>query len=213
MNIALIGASGFIGSALLNEALERGHQVTAVVTHPERMPQHENLTPAKADVMDSEALAKVLAGHDAVISAFSGHAQDDVYGYYIKGVESILRALESVDAKRFLIVGGAASLEVAPGKLLFDTPEFPEQYKATAQGAKAALELLRGQSEQTWTMLSPAAEIFPGERTGRFQLGGDQLITDQDGNSRISVQDYAVAMIDELENPQHRDQRFTLGYV
>lgn len=212
MKIALIGASGFIGTALLTEALSRGHHVTALVTRPERVTPQENLIIMKSDVLNTDALAEQLRGVDAVISAFSGHAQDDVYGYYIKGFNSILAATQQASVPQLLVVGGAATLEIAPGKRLLDTPEFPAEYRATAEGAQTALETLRAQTAQTWTFLSPAAEIFPGERSGNFRLGGDTLLTDSEGNSRISVQDYAIAMIDELENPRHTNQRFCVAY-
>lgn len=212
MKIALIGASGFIGTALLTEALSRGHHVTALVTRPERVAPQENLIIIKSDVLNTDALAEQLRGVDAVISAFSGHAQDDVYGYYIKGFNSILAATQQASVPQLLVVGGAATLEIAPGKRLLDTPEFPAEYRATAEGAQTALETLRAQTAQAWTFLSPAAEIFPGERSGNFRLGGDTLLTDSEGNSRISVQDYAIAMIDELENPRHTNQRFCVAY-
>lgn len=212
MKIALIGASGFIGSALLTEALSRGHHVTALVTRPERVAPQENVVSVKSDVLNTAALAEQLRGVEAVISAFSGHAQEDVYGYYLKGFHSILSATQHASVPRLMIVGGAATLEVAPGKLLLDAPGFPAEYRATAEGAQTALETLRTQTAQAWTFLSPAAEIFPGERTGSFRLGSDTLLTDSEGNSRISVQDYAIAMIDELENPRHTNQRFCVAY-
>lgn len=212
MKIALIGASGFIGSALREEALSRGHSVTALVSRPERLAAKPGLTVVKADVQDTQALAAQLAGFDAVLSAFSGHAQQDIQGYYAKGFDSILAAANSAGVKRLLVVGGAGSLEVAPGQLLIDTPAFPAEYKATAEGARYALNKLRGQSEVTWTMLSPAAVIAPGERTGHYRLGTDQLLVDGEGNSQISVEDYAKAMIDELESADFINQRFTLAY-
>lgn len=211
MKIALIGASGFIGSALLEEALSRGHQVRALVTRPERIAPREGLSIEKSDALETPALTAQLRGADVVLSAFSGHAQDDVYGYYLQGFDSIVAATRAAGVPRLLVVGGAGSLEVAPGRLLIDAG-FPAEYRATAEGAKAALERLRNQQAQAWTMLSPAAEIFPGERTGRFRLGGDSLVSDGDGNSRISVQDYAVAMLDELEQPRHGNRRFTVAY-
>lgn len=212
MKIALIGASGFIGSALREEALSRGHSVTALVSRPERLTAQPGLTIAKTDVQDTQHLGEQLKGFDAVLSAFSGHAQQDIEGYYAKGLDSILAAAKAAGAKRLLVVGGAGSLEVAPGVLLIDTPSFPTEYKASAEGARYALNKLRGQSDLPWTMLSPAAIIAPGERTGQYRLGTDQLLTDQDGNSQISVEDYAKAMIDELESPAHINGRFTLAY-
>ncbi len=212
MNIALIGATGFIGSALLKEALSRGHQVTALVSRPERLATHPQLRARKIDVQDTAALAQALAGHDAVLSAFSGHAQADVLDYYLKGIHSVIAATKEARVPRLLVVGGAGSLEVAPGKQLLDTPEFPVAYKGTAEGARQALNLLRGEPALDWTMLSPSAVIAPGERTGRYRLGGDQLLVGADGKSHISVEDYAVAFLDETETPAHSRRRFTVGY-
>ncbi|MCG8518665.1 MAG: NAD(P)-dependent oxidoreductase [Pseudomonadales bacterium] len=213
MNIAIIGASGFIGSALRDEALSRGHTVTALVSRPERLEARDGLTVKKADVQQSERLANQLQGFDAVLSAFSGHAQEDVAGYFAKGFDSILSAAKLAGVKRLMVVGGAGSLEVAPGKQLIDTPDFPAQYKATAEGARYALNALQGQDDVAWTMLSPAAMITPGERSGQYRLGTNQLLTDTNGESRISVEDYAKAMIDELEEPAHQNTRFTLAYA
>ncbi|MGE0497561.1 MAG: NAD(P)-dependent oxidoreductase [Ramlibacter sp.] len=212
MNIALIGASGFIGSALRTEALARGHQVTAIVTNPGKLAPLAGLTVVKADVNDTAALAAQLKGADAVLSAFSGHAQANTFDYYLNGFKSIVAAVKAAGVPRLLVVGGAGSLEVAPGLQLLDTPQFPEAYKPTAEGARQALALLRQEAALNWTMLSPSAIIAPGERTGQFRLGTDQLLANAQGDSRISVQDYAVAMINELEKPAHARQRFTVGY-
>ncbi|MBI2770971.1 MAG: NAD(P)-dependent oxidoreductase [Burkholderiales bacterium] len=212
MNIAIIGASGFIGSALLTEALARGHRVTALVTQPQKLPPADGLTAVRADVNDTAGLAAQLKGHDAVLSAFSGHAQADVKGYYLAGMRSVIAACKQARVPRLLVVGGAGSLEVAPGLQLLDTPEFPAAYKGTAEGARQALGLLREEGTLDWTMLSPSAIIAPGQRTGVFRLGGDQLLADANGESRISAQDYAVAMVNELEKPAHSRRRFTAGY-
>lgn len=212
MKVALIGASGFIGNGLLAEALARGHDVTALVSRPERVAQQAGLTVIGADVLDEQNLATQLAGHEAVISAFSGHAQHDVREYYGRGVDSILGAVKRAGVPRLLVVGGAGSLEVAPGVQAVDTPQFPEQWKTSALGARDTLDKLRKEKELDWTFLSPAALIQPGERTGKFRIGGDQLLTDTQGQSRISVQDYAVAMLDELENPAHSQKRFSVAY-
>ncbi|WP_432719902.1 NAD(P)-dependent oxidoreductase [Jeongeupia wiesaeckerbachi] len=212
MHIALIGATGYVGTKLLAEALARGHRVTALVQHPEKLQPHANLTGVAVKVQDTAALAAQLKGHDAVISAFSGHAQSDVLGYFVDGFKSIVAATKQADVARLLVVGGAGSLEVAPGVQLVDTPAFPEQWKASALGAREALNLLRAETALDWTLLSPSAMLQPGERTGRFRLGGDQLLVDADGNSVISVEDYAVAMLDELETPKHSRARFTVGY-
>lgn len=212
MNIALIGASGFIGSALRKEALARGHTVTALVSNPARLEAAAGLTVVKTDVLDTAALAQALAGHDMVISAFSGHAHADVRGYYMNGIRSIIAAVKQAKLPRLLVVGGAGSLEVAPGKQLVDSPGFPAEWKGTAEGARDALNLLRTETALDWTMLSPSAHIHPGERTGKFRLGTDQLLVDAEGNSHVSLEDYAVAMLDEAEKPQHRRSRFTVGY-
>lgn len=212
MNIALIGATGFIGSGLRKELLSRGHRVTALVTHPEKLSPHANLTAIKIDVLDNVALGKQLKGHDAVISAFSGHAQGDIYEYYVRGIRSIIAAAKAANVPRLLVVGGAGSLEVSPGVQGVDTPNFPEQWKQSALGAREALRLLRNENDLNWTMLSPSALIAPGQRTGKFRLGGDQLLVNADGKSEISIEDYAVAMIDELEKQAHPRSRFTVGY-
>jgi uncharacterized protein len=212
MKIALIGATGFIGSALLKEALARTHQVTALVAHPDKLVAASNLTPLGTDVLDEAKLATQLKGHDAVISAFSGHAQSNTYDYYLQGIRAIIGAVKRGEVPRLLVVGGAGSLEVAPGVQVVDSPEFPAAWKASAEGARDALKLLRQEATLNWTMLSPSALIAPGQRTANFRLGGDQLLIDQQGESKISVEDYALAMIDELENPAHACQRFTIGY-
>ncbi len=213
MKIALIGATGYIGSKLLAEALNRGHQVTALVSRPERVPAHAAVTAVKTDVTNTEALAGQLEGYDAVISAFSGHAHgDSTYDYYVQGIKSIIAAVKRAGVKRLLVVGGAGSLEVAPGVQVVDSPDFPAAWKQSALGARDALNLLLAEETLNWTMLSPAAMIEPGQRTGQFRLGKDQLLADAQGNSRISVEDYAVAMIDELERPAHSRSRFTLAY-
>ena len=212
MKIALIGATGFIGSAILKETLGRGHEVSALVSHPEKLAAANHLTALGTDVLDSAKLAEQLKGHDAVISAFSGHAQSDVHAYYMQGIRSIIDATRRAGVPRLLVVGGAGSLEVAPGLLVIDTPEFPAQWRGTAQGALDALNLLKQDDTLNWTMLSPSAMIAPGQRTGKFRLGTDQLLVNDKGESTISVEDYAVAMIDELEKPAHARTRFTVGY-
>lgn len=211
MKIALIGASGFIGSALLHEALNRGHQVTALVTHPEKLLAGQNLVVQAADVLDTKRLISQIQGMEAVISAFSGHAQSQVFDYYMQGIASIIVATKQASVPRLLVVGGAGSLQVAPGLELMDSPGFPSAYQATAEGARQALRLLRQEPELDWSMLCPSAVIAPGQRSGKFRLGTDQLLVAADGNSHVSVEDYAMAMLDELERPAHSRQRFTVG--
>lgn len=212
MKIAIIGATGYVGSALLKEAAARGHDITALVSRPDRVPVSDRVRAEQADVMAQDGLAGQLKGHDAVISAFSGHAQADVYGYYMNGIRSIISATKEADVPRLLVVGGAGGLEVAPGVQLIDTPAFPAQWKATAEGARQAVALLRDEQELNWTVLAPSAHLEPSARTGRFRTGKDQLLVDEAGKSHISVEDYAVAMLDELERPAHPRSRFTVGY-
>ena len=203
MKIALIGATGFIGSRLLAELTKRGHEVTAIVRNPEKVPQGAGVSAKKGDVYDKDGLAALLAGHDAVISAVHYTASDPTV---------LLAAVKQSGVKRYLVVGGAGSLEVAPGVKLFDTEEFPAIYLDEARKGGAYLDLLKGESGLDWTFLSPSALIEPGERTGQFRLGKDQLLVDDKGQSRISAEDYAIALVDELEKPAHTRQRFTVGY-
>ena len=212
MNIALIGASGQVGRFLMQEVLERNHRVTALGTDPSKLEPAPNLIARKVDVLDTTALANEVRGHDAVLSAFSGHAHSDVLGYYLQGMRSIIAAVKHAGVPRLLVVGGAGSLEVQPGIQLLDTPQFPAQWRATAEGARQALMILRAETELDWTMLSPSAHLEPGPRTGRYRLGKDTLLQDANGNSHISLADYAKAMIDELEQPRHTRKRFTVGY-
>lgn len=212
MKIALIGASGYVGSALLKEAAARGHEVTALVSHPERVAATDRVRAVRADVLAQDELAAALQGHEAVISAFSGHAQTQVRAYYLKGMESIIAATRAARVPRLLVVGGAGGLEVAPGVQLVDTPEFPAQWKETAEGARQLVDRLREEAELNWTVLAPSAHLEPGERSGSFRLGKDALLVDAAGKSHISLADYAMAMIDELERPAHARTRFTVGY-
>jgi putative NADH-flavin reductase len=211
MNIALIGATGFIGTALRKEALERGYRVTAIVRDASKLEAAPNLMVAQVDIQDQAALAGAIKGQDAVISAFSGPHSAEQRRVYLSGVRSIIAAAKET-GRRLLMVGGAASLEVAPGKLLIDEPDFPPAWKDSAAGARDALHLLRAETALDWTMFSPAAMISPGPRTGKYRLGTDQLIVGENGKSEISTRDYAKAMIDELEKPAHRRSRFTIGY-
>jgi uncharacterized protein len=213
MKIALIGATGFVGSAILQEALNRGHEVTAIVRNPEKLPARPKLHPQKGDVYDEEEVARLAAGHDAVISAFNpGWSNPDIYNQQVKGTRAIISGVKKAGIKRLLFVGGAGSLEVKPGIQSVDLPGFPSEYKQGALATREALTMLRQETGLEWSFLSPSADVFPGQRTGQFRLGTDQLLKDAKGESRISVQDYAMAMIDEVEKPQHVRQRFTAGY-
>ena len=203
MKIAVIGASGNAGSRITAELARRGHSVTAIARHPEKIASGANVTPTKGDVMDQAGLARLLAGHDAVISAVHFLASDPV---------RLIAAVRESKVGRYLVVGGAGSLEVAPGVRLVTTPGFPVAYKAEAEKGAAFLDLLRTERELNWTFLSPSALFVAGERTGKFRLGTDQLLTASDGKSSISFEDFAVALADEIERPVHIRRRFTVGY-
>jgi putative NADH-flavin reductase len=158
-------------------------------------------------------LATILAGHDTVISAFRPSKTDpDIRLKHVQGIKSTIEAMKRAGVQRLLVVGGAGSLEVKPGLRVIDAPDFPEQWKGTSRATADVYELLRGDREIQWTFLSPAAILQPGMRTGKFRLGTDRLLVDTDGRSSISTQDYAVAMIDEVEEPTHIRKRFTVGY-
>jgi putative NADH-flavin reductase len=213
--IALIGASGFIGSAILNEALSRGIKVTAIVRNTDKIKViNENLTVKKGDIFDAEALSKLLTGKDAVISSYNpGWKNPEIVKDTIRGYKSILEAVRKSGVKRFQVVGGAGSLLVAPGKRLMDTDVFPKEFFPIVEAlAKVLTEILPKEKNIDWVFFSPAGIIEPGQRTGKYRLGKNEVIADASGNSKISVQDYAKAMIDELEKPQHHNERFTIGY-
>ena len=203
MKIAVIGASGNAGSRITAELARRGHSVTAIARHPEKIASAANVTPAKGDLMDQAALTGLLAGHDAAISSVHFLASDPA---------KLIAAAKESKVGRYLVVGGAGSLEVAPGVRLVTTPGFPVAYKAEAEKGGAFLDLLRAEMELNWTFLSPSALFVAGERTGKFRLGTDQLLTAADGKSSISFEDFAVALADEIERPAHIRQRFTVGY-
>ncbi|MGH7229976.1 MAG: NAD(P)-dependent oxidoreductase [Nitrospiraceae bacterium] len=213
MKIALIGATGFVGSAILQEALNRGHEVTAIVRHPEKLKPHPKLRPQQGDVYNEDEVVRLVAGHDAVISAFNpGWSNPDIYNQQVQGTRAIIDGVKRAGVKRLLFVGGAGSLEVKPGVQSVDTPEFPKEWKQGSLATREALNLLRKETGLEWSFLSPSADLSPGQRTGKFRLGTDQLLQDANGQSRISVEDYAFAMIDEVERPAHIRQRFTVGY-
>lgn len=213
--IVLIGASGFVGSAILNEALNRGYHVKAVVRNPEKISvTNANLTVVKADVTSSETVSEFSKGADAVISAYNpGWENPNIYEDTLKVYPAILEGVKKAGVKRFLCVGGAGTLFVAPGVRVIDAGVIPE---AIMPGVKSLamfyLDTLCAEKEIDWVFFSPAGNIAPGERTGKFRLGKDDLILDAEGKSNISVEDYAVAMIDELETSAHHQERFTIGY-
>ncbi len=203
MKIAVIGATGNVGTRLVNEALSRGHKVTAIARNTGNLPPDKNLSVVSVDASDTEKLASAIKGHDAVISSLR-----------FRGLkpETLIDAVRSSGVKRYLVVGGAASLEVAPGKALLDSPDFPPQYFEEASGGRAFLQALRKVSDLDWTFLSPSVLFIAGQRTGKFRLGKDSLLTAADGKSWISYEDFSIAMIDEIERPRHIRSRFTVGY-
>jgi putative NADH-flavin reductase len=217
MKIALIGATGFVGMAILNEAIERGHQVTAIVRHPNKLKdENDNLIKVKADIFEIDRLAEVLKGHNIVISAYnSGWSNPDIYNEYLKGSESIQKAVKRSGVKRFIVVGGAGSLFIAPNLQLVDSPEFPNEWKSGALAARDYLNIIKEERELEWTFLSPAIEMnqgAPHERRGYYRTDLDHPVFDENKRSFVTVEDLAVAILDEAENPKHIRQRFTVGY-
>ncbi|MGO8916594.1 MAG: NAD(P)-dependent oxidoreductase [Stellaceae bacterium] len=212
MKLALIGATGRVGSRLLAEALARGHDVTAISRHPEKLAPHPRLRAVAGDVFDSDGLAALLRGSDAVIHAYAPPRDIDRTAAQIRATQSLIAALKQAGVRRILAVGGAGTLESAPGVRVMDTPELPREWMGGAVSTAQVKYLLEKERELEWTSLSPSLWLEPGQRTGKFRLGTDQILRDQDGRSHISFEDYAVAMIDELETPRHSFRRFTVGY-
>ena len=203
MKVALIGASGRVGSRILDELLRRNHEVTGIVPHVEKLTARRGLAIRQGDINEEAGLSRTLAGHDAVISS--------VRFQVVKPIV-LIRAVKQAGVKRLLVVGGAASLEVKPGLQLLDAPDFPEGYKGEGMAGRDFLNHLREERELDWTFLSPSAEFVPGQRTGKFRLGKDQLLVEPNGESKISFEDFAIALVEELEKPHHPQQRFTVGY-
>lgn len=213
MKIALIGATGFVGSKVLIEALSRGHEVTAISRDTAKLTaQGAGIIPAAIDVYDTNALATALENQDVVISAFnSGWQNPNLYADYKRGYASILEAAKKAHVKRILMVGGAASLILPSGKRVYDE-NIPENFKTAVQGPLELLEELRSETELNWSFISPAPNLIAGDKTGRFRIGEDHPVTDEKGESKISVGDLAAAILDEIEKPQFIRKRFTAGY-
>jgi hypothetical protein len=240
MKIALMGATGFIGSKLLQEALNRGHVVTAVSRTPEKLPPHTNLIPAKADVSDVPSLTNAFRAQEAVIHSYAPPPDPEVRAFlatsgqppssyvprdaaaheaHVKGridaqtmgTRHILEAMQAAGVKRILAVGGAGTLLI-DGVRFMDRPGFPVAFEGGVKSTAVVKEILLHQPGVEATVLCPSLVIAPGERTGRFRLGLDDMLFMPDGSSKISVEDFAVAMIDELEQPRHSGRRFTAGY-
>ncbi|WP_310831160.1 NAD(P)-dependent oxidoreductase [Paenibacillus pedocola] len=210
MDVVVFGASGRIGKAIVQEALKRKHEVTAAVRNPESIElQHERLQIVSANILDPASVAAAVSGHGEIISAFgpgSGQEND-----LLRAAESLLEGMQQAGVARLIIVGGAGSLKTESGEWLMDTPGFPEDFRPLAAAHAHAYEIYRG-SELDYTYISPPAAIISGRRTGMFRIGLDRLITDEDGKSSISVEDFAVAVVDELEEGNFSRERFTVAY-
>ena len=213
-NVVLIGASGFVGTAILNELLNRGHKVTAIVRDLAKVTaSNPNLKVVQADVTDTDVLIEASKGKDAVISAYNpGWKNPNIYEETLKNYPLIVDSVKKAGVERLLIVGGAGTL-YAPGKMVMDADDVPAKLLPGIKSlGEFYLNTLRKENDIDWIFLSPAANMTPGERTGKFRIGKDDLVVDVNGDSNISVEDYAVAMVDELEQKHHHKERFTIGY-
>jgi uncharacterized protein len=203
MKVSLIGATGNAGSRILAELAQRGHQVTAIARHPERVPQLDGVIAKECDANRVDDLASMLRDHDVVVSSV----------HFLDGrADKLIDAVRQARVPRYVIVGGAGSLDSGKGVKLIDAGDVPEPYKAESRAGCAFLDLLRQTSDLDWTFLSPSAQFIAGERTGVFRLGTDTALRDANGRSWISYEDYAVALVDEIEQPCHSRCRFTVGY-
>ncbi len=213
MNIALIGATGFVGTALLGELLRRGHRVTALARTPAKLTPQTGLTVVAADALDAEQVARAVAGHDAVISAYNpGWSEPRIHDLFLQGSQAIVDGVKKSGIQRLLIIGGAGSLFVAPGLQLVDTPQFPAEYKQGALAARELLERIKQETTLAWSFVSPPIGLAPGERSGKYRLGADSLLPGEgDRPAGISTADLAVAVIDEIEVPRHVRKRFTVA--
>ena len=213
--IALIGGTGFVGSHLLTELTNRGFEVTAIARDVQQLKDLKHVLALQADVNDAAAIAGSIKWNDAVISAFNaGWSNPNIYDDYTKGARAILEAVKSSGIKRFIVIGGAGSLTI-DGHKLIDSPDFPKDIKPGAQAATDYLEVIKREHDLDWTFFSPAMEMHPGtsgQRTGKYRTGGDSPVFDEQGKSVLSVEDLAVAIVDELENNKFIKQRFTAAY-
>jgi putative NADH-flavin reductase len=215
MKIAIIGATGFVGTALVKEFASRNHSVTAIARNP-KDENVDNVTFAKADVVDVDTLAELLKGHDAVVSAFNaGWSNPNIYDDFLDGSKAVQSAVTKSGVKRYVVIGGGGSLFVAPGVQAVDTPDFPAEIKPGATAARDYLNILKDEKELDWAFFSPAFEMHPGittGRTGNYRLGLENPVFNDDNRSMLSVEDLAVVIADEVEAPKHHQVRFTAGY-
>jgi len=217
MKIVIIGATGFVGSKVCDEALARGHHVTAIVRKPETLPSHPHLAARSLDILDTASLAKALAGHDAIVSAYSpgrGSPIETVYQAFVAAHRSIIDAVKLSGVVRYLAVGGAASLKTPEGVEFMDSPAAAgfAPFMPALRGTREQYYMLKDEPKLDWVFLAPSVMLAPGERTGKYRTGKDHILYSEPGKSAISLEDYAVAMIDEIERPAHHRERFTVGY-
>ncbi len=215
MKVAIVGASGFVGAHLVKEAMDRGLTVTAIARNTEKIAQ-EGINKVSVDVNDGQALANALQGHDVVISAFNaGWANPNLYEDFMKGSQSIQAAVKQAGVPRLIVVGGAGSLYINDNTQVVDSPDFPENIKPGATAARDYLNILKQEQELDWVFFSPAIEMHPGVkigRTGKYRLGTDSPVFDENNISRLSPEDLAVVLLDEVQTPKHHRQRFTAAY-
>ncbi|MFH6989635.1 NAD(P)-dependent oxidoreductase [Flavobacterium collinsii] len=213
MKIAIIGATGFVGTAILNELTSRNHEITAIARNPK---DNANVIWKSADIFNVDALAEILKGNDVVVNAYnSGWTNPNIYDDFISGSKAIQEAVKKSGVKRFITIGGAGSLFVAPGLQAVDTPDFPKEYHAGASAARDYLNFLKEEKELDWAFFSPAFEMHQGittGRTGKYRLGLENPVFNDEQRSILSVEDLAVVIADETETPKHHQIRFTAAY-
>ena len=204
IKVAVVGASGSVGRHVVEELVRRGHSVTGISTHPELISSAPEVTAVEADANDSSTLPTLIAGHDVVVTSIQYTKTDH---------PALIHSVRASGVPRYVVVGGSGTLRV-PGTTtrIMDTPQFPESFRPPAEAAARFFDLLRAQDDLDWTILCPPPGFHEGQRTGRFRLGGDELLSDDSGRSAISYADFAIALCDEIENARHSKQRFTLAY-
>ena len=214
--VAVIGATGFVGTQVVKELANRGYSVNALARNTSKIEESENVKAVTADIYNTAELSEILKGNDAVISAFNpGWTNPNIFEDFLKGAESIEKAVEKAGVKRYITVGGAGSLYIAEGLQLIDTPEFPAEIKPGAEAARQYLEMIKKNENLDWTFFSPAIEMHQGTagvRKGTYRTALENPVFDENGRSVLSVEDVAVALVDELENNQFVKQRFTAAY-
>ncbi len=213
MKIVVFGGTGMIGQRIVKEALDRGHTVTAVARDPSKLTlSNPHLETAKGDATDADSVAQIARGNDVIVSAVGPDHQLGNYSMLVDAAHALLDGVKRAGVKRLIVVGGAGTLEAAPGVRRMDMPDFPAAWKPSAQAGADSLDVYRRERELDWTFQSPADMIAPGTRTGKYRTDTERLVRAPDGQSHISAEDYAVALLDEAERPHHLKERFTVGY-